>query len=34
MCPIHRGSFKQVVVRNADRVLRGIGRAIAGLFGR
>jgi penicillin-binding protein 1A len=32
LCPLHRGSFKQAVVRTADRVLRDIGRAIAGIF--
>ena len=34
LCPVHRGSLKQVVVRSADRLLRGLGRAIAGLFSR
>lgn len=34
LCPLHRGSFKQAVVRTADRVLRDLGRAIAGVFGR
>jgi penicillin-binding protein 1A len=34
LCPLHRGSFKQVVVRNADRFLRSIGRAVAGIFRR
>ena len=34
LCPLHRGSLKQVVVRTADRLLRGIGRAVAGIFRR
>ena len=34
LCSVHRGSFKQVVTRTADRVLRRIGRSIAGIFGR
>jgi membrane carboxypeptidase/penicillin-binding protein len=34
LCSVHRGSFKQVVARTANRVLRGIGRTIAGFFGR
>src|SRR5262245_9324190 len=34
LCPVHRGSFKQVVTRTADRVLRRIGRSIASIFGR
>ena len=32
LCSVHRGSFKQVVARSADRFLRDIGRAIAGIF--
>jgi membrane carboxypeptidase/penicillin-binding protein len=32
LCPVHSGSLKQVVVRTADRLFRGIGRAVAGLF--
>jgi membrane carboxypeptidase/penicillin-binding protein len=34
LCPVHRGSLKQAVVRTADRLLRGLGRAVAGLFRR
>ena len=34
LCTLHRGSVKQVVVRTADRLLRGIGRAVAGIFRR
>lgn len=34
LCSLHRGSLKQVVVRTADRLLRGIGRAVAGIFRR
>jgi len=34
LCPLHRGSLKQVAVRTADRILRDIGRAVAGIFGR
>jgi penicillin-binding protein 1A len=34
LCTVHRGSLKQVVVRTADKLLRGLGRAIGGLFRR
>jgi penicillin-binding protein 1A len=34
LCPLHRGSFKQMVVRTADRLFRGLGRAVADIFGR
>ena len=34
LCSLHRGSLKQVAVRSADRILRGIGRAVAGIFRR
>jgi 1A family penicillin-binding protein len=34
LCPVHRGSLKQAVVRTADRLFRGLGRAFAGLFKR
>ena len=34
LCSVHRGSFRQVAARTADRVLRSIGRKIAGIFGR
>jgi membrane carboxypeptidase/penicillin-binding protein len=34
LCSIHRGSFKEVVARTADRVLRGIGHAIVSIFRR
>jgi penicillin-binding protein 1A len=34
LCSVHRGSFEQVVARTADRVLREIGRAVIGIFGR
>jgi membrane carboxypeptidase/penicillin-binding protein len=34
LCPIHRGSLKQAVVRTADKLFRGLGRAVAGLFRR
>lgn len=34
LCPVHRGSFKQVVTRTADRVIRHIGRTIADIFRR
>ena len=34
LCSLHRGSLKQVAVRTADRILRGIGRAVAGIFRR
>lgn len=34
LCSVHHGSFKQVVVRSADRFLRRIGRSIAGIFRR
>jgi membrane carboxypeptidase/penicillin-binding protein len=34
MCPVHRGSLKQVAARAVQGVLRGIGRSIAGIFGR
>jgi penicillin-binding protein 2D len=32
LCTVHHGSLKQVVVRTADRLFRGLGRAVAGLF--
>jgi membrane carboxypeptidase/penicillin-binding protein len=34
LCPVHKGSFKQVVARTADKALRGLGRAIANIFRR
>jgi 1A family penicillin-binding protein len=34
LCPVHRGSLKEAVVRTADRLFRGLGRAFAGLFKR
>jgi penicillin-binding protein 1A len=34
LCPVHRGSFKEVVARAADRFLRDIGHAIADIFRR
>jgi membrane carboxypeptidase/penicillin-binding protein len=34
LCPVHRGTFKQVVARTADRFLRSIGRTIAAIFER
>jgi membrane carboxypeptidase/penicillin-binding protein len=34
MCPVHRGSLRQVATRAVREVLRGIGRSIAGIFRR
>jgi penicillin-binding protein 1A len=34
MCPVHRGSLKQVAARAVQGVLREIGRGIAGIFKR
>jgi 1A family penicillin-binding protein len=34
LCTLHRGSFEQVVIRTADRLLRGLGHAIVDMFGR
>jgi penicillin-binding protein 1A len=34
LCPVHKGSIKQVVLRSADQALRKLGRAIAGIFRR
>jgi penicillin-binding protein 1A len=34
LCTLHRGSLKQVVVRSAGRLFRGLGHAVAGLFRR
>jgi 1A family penicillin-binding protein len=34
MCPVHRGSLKQVAARAVQGVLREIGRGIAGIFRR
>jgi 1A family penicillin-binding protein len=34
MCPVHRGSLKQVAARAVQGILRGIGRGIAGILGR
>ena len=34
LCTVHRGTFQQVVVRTAEKALRGLGRGIARIFGR
>ena len=34
LCPVHRGSLKQVAARAVEGILRGIGRGIAGIFKR
>jgi 1A family penicillin-binding protein len=34
LCSLHRGSFEQIVARTADRLFRGLGRAVAGIFRR
>ncbi len=34
LCPIHRGTLKQRAARVVDGFLRGLGRRIAGVFGR
>jgi penicillin-binding protein 1A len=34
LCPIHRGSFKQVATRAVESFFRGLGSKIAGLFRR
>ena len=34
LCPIHRGSLKQRAARVVEGFLRGLGRRIAGVFGR
>ena len=34
LCAVHKGTFEQVVVRGAQKALRGIGRGIAKIFGR
>lgn len=34
LCPVHRGSLKQVATRAVQGILRGLGRSIAGIFGR
>jgi 1A family penicillin-binding protein len=34
LCPVHPGTFRQVVVRTADSLLRGLGRRLAGIFRR
>jgi 1A family penicillin-binding protein len=34
LCPVHRGSFKQVAARAVQGILRDIGRSIVGIFRR
>ena len=34
LCPVHRGSLKQVAARAVQGILRGIGRSISGILGR
>jgi penicillin-binding protein 1A len=33
-CTVHEGTFREVVLRTAEKVLRGLGRSIAGIFDR